>query len=977
MHSGWQFTCTGWHWWVVLPLAILAVWGITRLRQAELSSSTPALRTRLLILRGCALALVILFFLEPTFSRSVSGRILPTVAVLVDQSGSMAVRDEMMPETARLSEAIGFGLLPASPRLGGTNAGPLTPAPTRQTVPAATNALAALAELPRYERATRLARERVLPGLEGKARISVLGLDSHLQALDLAASQTVLPNRTTDFETVLSELARNSGQDYLGGVLLLSDGRQSAGLDPTPIIRGLRARGAVFSGILVGDPGEPPDAVVAEISAPGEVFLGETTPLNVRYRITGSGDMDWDLVVSAGGHEAVRRAVRETHGWEYENFLFAATNTGVNVYRARLEPARDPAANRLMDLTGSATLEVWKNVSGSRVADFFGTPLATNAPTAQLAISSLQYSGRGEQYAARVRGFLIPPQTGDYVFWIASDDGSEFWVSASADPSQKAKVAHVADYVPQGHWNDRPSQRSQPITLQASHPCYFEILHKQGSGEDHLAVGWTLPDGVLERPIRSEHLTRYDDQSIQKLNQRREALARVQASSWKEASLANNAADASVTVNQDSMKVLLVDSTPRWESRYLAAMFERDRRVALTRRYHSIILDDPGTSLLPRSQAEWDAYDMVCLGDLDTHELPPLQQQFLANFVARRGGFLVFLAGPRGMPHSFILSQLSDLLPVRVSAPLDHDQEPVRVALTREGNEHAITRVLNDPLHNEQVWPLLPPLQWIAAGVVAKPAATVLLTARTPAKTPVVAFQRYGAGRVFWIGTEETWRWRDRLGDRVHQTFWLQAMRWGLAGRLRGKDHRLQVGLDRSLMNTGESAELKAQLADANAASSARPPVLSLEQLDDRGEVIADLSGRFNWTPLPESPSLWRLSIQNIPEGNWRVRVGHPDPSLKQIVETREFIVRGESSAEGLDLSGDLPALTRMAIAGGGMAGTMDQTSAILQDMSSKLKPRWQERRESVRLWNSYPPMLLVIGLLCIEWLVRKRHGLP
>ena len=167
MHSGWQFTCTGWHWWVVLPLAILAVWGITRLRQAELSSSTPALRTRLLILRGCALALIILFFLEPTFSRTVSERILPTVAVLVDQSGSMAVRDEMMPEPARLSEAIGLGLVPASPQLGGTNAGPLTTVPTRWAVPAATNALGALAGLPRYERATRLARERVLPGLEG------------------------------------------------------------------------------------------------------------------------------------------------------------------------------------------------------------------------------------------------------------------------------------------------------------------------------------------------------------------------------------------------------------------------------------------------------------------------------------------------------------------------------------------------------------------------------------------------------------------------------------------------------------------------------------------------------------------------------------------------------------------------------------------------------------------------------------------
>jgi hypothetical protein len=973
-HSGWQFKCTGWPWWVVLPLAILGVWSLVRLHQRELAALMPAARRRLLILRGAALGLVILFFLEPTFSRTASDRLLPAVAVIVDQSGSMAVRDEMMPEPARIAEAVGLGLVPSSAILARTNSDPAIAAPARAAL---TNALAAMKGLARYERAVRLAREKVLPALNDKARVSVFGLDSRLQPLDLADQYVLLPNRTTDFEAALGELARSSGQDYLGGVLLLSDGRQSAGLDPAPVIRGLRARGATFSGVLVGDPGEPPDAVVADLSGPGEVFLGENTPLTARYKITGSGNMEWDLVVTENGRELARRAVRETGGWDYENFVFPATNAGVNVYRARLEPARDPAANRLMDLTGNATLEIWNNANGGHIADFFGTPAADKPPSSTASIQSLRYSGHGEQYAARVRGFLIPPQTGDYVFWIASDDASELWVSPSADPAKKAKMAYVTDFVPEGHWNDRPTQRSQAITLQASHPCYFEILHKQGSGEAHLAAGWTLPDGTMERPIRSQHLTRFDDQSVRKLRERREALASAIANSWKEASLANNAADASVTVNEDSLKVLLVDSTPRWESRYLSAMFERDKRVLLTRRYHSIIVDDPQLSLLPKSQAEWDAYDMVCLGDLDPHELPPAQQRFVANFVARRGGFLVCLAGPRGLPQGFSLGPLSDLLPVRVGAPLNRDQEPVRVALTRQGIDHPITQVLDDPANNEKLWPLLPPLQWIADSVVAKPGSTVLLAARTPAKTPIVAYQRYGAGRVFWIGTEETWRWRDRLGDRVHQSFWLQAMRWGLAGRLRGKDPRLQVGLDRSLMNLGEQAELKARTSSADGSKAGSPPSIKLEQLDERGQVVTNLSDRVAWAPVDESPGLWRLSLENLAEGRWRVTVGHADPGLRQVVETREFLVRGRNSVEGLELGGDLPALNRMAAAGGGMAGTMDQTDGILRDLAAKLKPRWQDRRETIRLWNSYYTMLLVMALLCVEWTLRKRHGLP
>lgn len=975
MHPGWQFKCTGWPWWVVLPLAVLGVWSLLRLQRRELAGTTPTMRQRLLLLRGAALGLLILFFLEPTLSRNARERILPAVAVLVDESGSMAVKDEMMPESARIAEAVGLGLLPPAGVSGaGSTSTNSPPARDRSSV---TNALKALDGLTRYERALRLAREKILPALKDKARIEVYGVDAHLQPLELTNRVGMLPNRTTDFEAALGEFTRVNGQDYLGGVLLLSDGRQSTGLDPSPMIRGLRARGASFSGVLVGDPGEPQDAVVAEFSGPSEVFMGESTPLTARYRITGSGDMDWDLVVTENGRETARRAVHETHGWEYESFVFSATNIGVNIYRARLEPARDPAVNRLIEVTGSASLQIWQGPKGSRVADFFGTPAADKPPASSGSLSLLKYSGRGENYAARVRGFLIPPQSGDYTFWIASDDGSELWLSPTAEPEKKTRVAYITDFVPQGHWSDRPTQRSAPITLQTSHPYYFEILHKQGGGEDHLEVGWTLPDGRLERPIRAERLTRYDDQSIRKLNERKETMARALTNNWKEASLANNAADTSVTVNEDSMKVLLVDSTPRWESRYLASLFERDRRVNLTRRYHSIIAEEPRAVLLPKTQSEWDAFDMVCLGDLDPHELPPEQQKMLVNFVARRGGFLVCLAGPRGLPQSFSLGPLSELLPIRVGAPPNRNQEPVHVALTHQGSDHPITQVLDDPLNNEKLWPLLPPLEWIADGVIAKPAATVLLTSRTPAKTPIVAFQRYGAGRVFWIGTEETWRWRDRLGDRIHQTFWLQAMRWGLAGRLRGKDPRLQAGLDRSLLNLGESAELKARLNNGEGAKPSGPPLLKLEQLDERGQILTNLSDQLTWSATAETPGLWRAAIENLPEGRWRATIGHSDPAFSQLLETREFLVRGQSTAEGLNLGGDLAALTRLANAGGGKAGTMDQTDTILQDLVAKLKPRWQDHRETIRLWNSYYTMLLVIGLLCAEWVLRKRRGLP
>jgi hypothetical protein len=286
-------------------------------------------------------------------------------------------------------------------------------------------------------------------------------------------------------------------------------------------------------------------------------------------------------------------------------------------------------------------------------------------------------------------------------------------------------------------------------------------------------------------------------------------------------------------------------------------------------------------------------------------------------------------------------------------------------------------QVLNDPAYSQKLWPLLPPLQWIADSVVAKPGALVLLTAQNPARTPILAAQRYGAGRLFWVGTDETWRWRDRLAERVHQTFWLQVMRWGLAGRLRGKDPRLQVGLDRYLMTPSEIAELKARASTLNGQPVTQPPVVKVEQIAANGQPIADSGRDFEMLPLADAPGLWQLSLKGLEEGSWRITTTHRQGELKGLMEVRDLLVRSQNALEGLDLGGDLPALTRLAAAGGHLAGTMDQADALLKDFASKLKPRPQEHRQTIRFWTSYPALLLVVALLSAEWVLRKRQGLP
>jgi hypothetical protein len=101
------------------------------------------------------------------------------------------------------------------------------------------------------------------------------------------------------------------------------------------------------------------------------------------------------------------------------------------------------------------------------------------------------------------------PQTGNYVFWIASDDNSELWLSTTDEPGNKVKIASVTGATKVQQWTKYTSQQSAPIPLRAGYKYYIETLHKEANGNDHVEVGWQLADGTLERPIPANRLIAY------------------------------------------------------------------------------------------------------------------------------------------------------------------------------------------------------------------------------------------------------------------------------------------------------------------------------------------------------------------------------------------------------------------------------------------------------------------------------------
>jgi PA14 domain/Divergent InlB B-repeat domain len=89
---------------------------------------------------------------------------------------------------------------------------------------------------------------------------------------------------------------------------------------------------------------------------------------------------------------------------------------------------------------GGLTREVWTGVAGNSVSNI-PTGLSPN-PANKLA-SFEAPTNWADNYGTRVRGYVTAPATGNYRFWIASDNASELWLSTDDSPANRRRIARV------------------------------------------------------------------------------------------------------------------------------------------------------------------------------------------------------------------------------------------------------------------------------------------------------------------------------------------------------------------------------------------------------------------------------------------------------------------------------------------------------------------------------------------------------
>lgn len=444
----------------------------------------------------------------------------------------------------------------------------------------------------------------------------------------------------------------------------------------------------------------------------------------------------------------------------------------------------------------------------------------------------------------------------------------------------------------------------------------------------------------------------------------------------------NNTAMADVDVVDEKLRVLYVDAHPRYEYRYLKTALVRERTVQV-----SVLLLDADEGFIqegadpirrfPETPEELNHYDVVLFGDVDPRQnwLDTSQMRLLLDFVGNEGGGFGLIAGEHSAPARFAGTPLERLLPVRISPEPQPMGAMITVGfhprLTAEGAASRLFRFVADADENRRVFDSFPELYWYARSLGPRPGATVLLEhpidRGEQGLIPLVVTGRYGAGKLFFQATDDTWRWRRHTGEFFHDAYWIQVVRWLSPTSRPGEDRQLMLTTDRRLYALGDTVDVQVRIVNPETAV-ALGTTLSVRVTDSDGRPVTKIEAR----RTDETSSLFVARFMPSSGGSF---VLHADGigSSTDVGATASIHV-AQMDLESRRPEADHELLWRLASGSGGELVEPDQLARVMSGLGDRSVQVPDDVTES--LWDSRLAAGLIILLLTMEWVLRKARGM-
>lgn len=184
--------------------------------------------------------------------------------------------------------------------------------------------------------------------------------------------------------------------------------------------------------------------------------------------------------------------------------------TNAEEFRLGSDPMKKDAEGR----PGLITRELWFGIPGRYLFDTERTGEYPRNPSWTEYLDSFEGPRNvGDNYLARIHGFVKVPETGVYRFHIAGDDQCTLSLGTDADKFTKRQIASVPVNSGWRVWNRFPSQTSEPLNLTQGQILYIEARHKEADGDDYVSVAWTRPGAAEPEIISGSDLISWQPQA--------------------------------------------------------------------------------------------------------------------------------------------------------------------------------------------------------------------------------------------------------------------------------------------------------------------------------------------------------------------------------------------------------------------------------------------------------------------------------
>lgn len=441
----------------------------------------------------------------------------------------------------------------------------------------------------------------------------------------------------------------------------------------------------------------------------------------------------------------------------------------------------------------------------------------------------------------------------------------------------------------------------------------------------------------------------------------------------------NNRRSSPIQIREEKLRVLVIESLPRWEYRYLRNALSRDPGVEVACLLFHPDLGKPGGGTkdyikqFPAGLDELSRFDVVFLGDVgvDDGQLTAEQCRLLKGLVEHQASGLVFMPGMQGREFSLLDTALADLMPVVMDDAQPGgwgSRTPGHFELTDLGRRSLLTNLADTQENNLEVWDDLPGFQWYAPVVRAKGGSDVLAVHKDAAnqhgRLPLLVTRPFGAGKVLFMGTDGAWRWRKGVEDKYHYRFWGQVVRWMAYQRNMAKGETVRFYYSPDQPQVRQTVSLHANVMEKSG-----------EPLS-KGDVTARIkapSGRvetLRFTSTGEEWGVFESRFTAVEPGTHAVTL-----TCKQtgaVLETTIF-VHGDV-AERVGKPARPEVLEEIARVTKGKMLAPDKLDQIIQSLAALPDPQPSVRR--VQLWSHPALIAIVIALLGVFWVGRKIVGL-